>query len=74
MNRPDWHAQAACRDYDPSVFFDGPLGRAKAVCDACPVSDACLAYALPNPALLGVWGGTTTLERKTIRTKRRAAA
>ena len=64
MDRPDWQAHAACRDLHPDVFFDGPLGRAKAVCATCTVKADCLAYALPDPSLLGVWGGTTERQRR----------
>lgn len=37
------------------------------LCRKCPVSTACLTYALDNPELEGVWGGTTTTQRATLR-------
>lgn len=49
------------------MFFAGPLGRAKAVCATCTVTEACLAYALPDASLLGVWGGTTEAQRRRMR-------
>lgn len=37
-------------------------------CAGCPVATDCLTYALADPELLGIWGGTTTQERNRIRT------
>ena len=70
INRPPWHADAACRGPDPALFF--PLrgnGRpvvALAHCEGCSVRSECLAAALEVPAT-GVWGGTTGLARRTLR-------
>lgn len=47
---------------------------AKALCKACPLTLACLEYALKTPSLEGIWGGTTKQERKTIRRKIRSKA
>jgi WhiB family redox-sensing transcriptional regulator len=73
----DWRHYAACRDVDPDLFF--PLGtggaslpqieQAKQVCRTCPVSKACLRWALDNTAG-GVWGGTTEEERRRQRQSR----
>ena len=40
--------------------------RVRALCEACPVADQCLAYALEHENY-GFWGGTTARERKSIR-------
>ncbi|MEE2046582.1 WhiB family transcriptional regulator, partial [Nocardiopsis tropica] len=48
----DWRHDAACRDEDPELFFPignfGPaliqIEEAKAVCQRCPVSSACLKW------------------------------
>lgn len=74
---PAWHGEAACRPElwagrERPDFFAGPPGRARAVCDSCPVVEACLAEALANPWMLGVWGGTTERQRLAIRRKRAA--
>jgi WhiB family redox-sensing transcriptional regulator len=45
---------------------------AKAVCLMCPLSKACLDYALKTPSLEGIWGGTTKHERKLMRRRLRA--
>lgn len=44
---------------------------AKAVCIACPLTKACLEYALKTPSLEGIWGGTTKEERQRLRKKLR---
>jgi WhiB family redox-sensing transcriptional regulator len=68
----------ACRDkdVDPDLFF--PLNEysklglkqiemAKAICKPCPAQNACLIFALKNPEIQGVWGGTTEGERAALR-------
>jgi WhiB family redox-sensing transcriptional regulator len=65
--RSDWQTDAACVGTDPELFFppSGSKGLdAKAVCQGCPVSAECLDYALADPHLVGVWGGTSDLQRK----------
>lgn len=81
-NDPDdaWRDQALCRDTDPELFF--PVGttgialsqidRAKEVCGECPVTDACLDFALATNQDSGIWGGLSEEERRIIR-RRRAA-
>ena len=78
----DWRAMSACRDTDPSLFFPvgttGPaleqIASAKAVCDACEVSEPCLRFALETNQDSGVWGGLSEEERRQIRRQARAAA
>lgn len=61
----------ACQGTDTDLFF--PVGadsaRPKAFCRACPIREACLAYALAYD-VRGVWGGTTRPERNRIRRQR----
>lgn len=40
---------------------------AKAVCESCPVREACLRYALETNQEAGVWGGTSEEERRKLR-------
>ncbi len=40
---------------------------AKAQCFGCPVRAECLAYALDQNEVFGVWGGTDPDERKQLR-------
>lgn len=71
----DWRARSACRDTDPEVFFP-PAGSkglaAKQVCWRCPVKSECLDYALADPYLIGVWGGTSDYQRKQWHNQRKA--
>jgi len=65
-----WVQRAACRGSGSGPYF--PTGGAsanpaKAVCSKCPVRQECLAYALQNPQLQGVWGGTSDAERRVLR-------
>lgn len=80
--RDDWRHGAACRDEDPELFFPisqlGPgaqqTGRAKAVCETCPVRQECLAFAVDNGLDYGVFGGLTGDERRSLlRRKRRTS-
>jgi WhiB family redox-sensing transcriptional regulator len=72
----NWRHKAACRAEDPELFFpagtSGPaieqMNEAKAVCRRCPVSSACLNYALTTGQNDGVWGGMTEAERRALRT------
>jgi WhiB family redox-sensing transcriptional regulator len=72
-----WREQAACRDTPhPDRFFSelkSTQRLALAVCEACPVTAACLAYAV-DAGLPGVWGGTTHLERLLAAAGRRSCS
>jgi|tagenome__1003787_1003787.scaffolds.fasta_scaffold20568822_1 WhiB family redox-sensing transcriptional regulator len=67
----DWRDQAACRSEHPELFFANGttelarrhLAEAKSVCYRCPVTGACLAWALKTGQLYGVWGGLSEDER-----------
>lgn len=65
---------AACRDAELDLFFDGRyVAFAKALCARCPIQQACLSYALAR-AVDGVWGGTTRAERVGLRHQRGVTA
>jgi WhiB family redox-sensing transcriptional regulator len=72
----DWRRAAACRSYDPDLFFPvSPAGApnerqvaaALAVCTRCPVRAACLDFALRTRQAHGVWGGVTEQELHSLR-------
>ena len=71
----DWRHSAFCRDEDPELFFaignSGPavqqIEAAKAVCQRCPVTDACLQWALESGQDAGVWGGMSEDERRALK-------
>ncbi len=70
MSRSEWMPQAACRGMNPEVFFpatDQRVRAAVAVCRLCPVQAPCLAYALADPELVGIWAETTSEEREVMR-------
>lgn len=72
----DWRVRAACSGYPNSLFFpatdradEAEVDKATSICSVCPVSDACLEYALETNQRSGIWGGTTEKERKSLRRK-----
>ena len=59
-----------CAEVDPAIWFPvkGESNRAaKAICRRCDIKTACLADALADPELEGVWGGTSLREREAMR-------
>jgi WhiB family transcriptional regulator, redox-sensing transcriptional regulator len=65
-----WRREARCRDRAMRLFFApevASVAEAKSVCGACAVRADCLAYALADRSLCGVWGGTTERERERAR-------
>lgn len=74
-----WRQQAACRGLDPSIFYpssddEDDAEPAKAVCEECPIRQACLEHALTRRERDGVWGGATEKERRRIIRQRRRTA
>ena len=70
--------EAACQGMDPNLFHpypgeQGEARQAKAVCERCPVREACLDYALATWQRFGIWGGLTDGQRRHLRRKRNAA-
>jgi WhiB family redox-sensing transcriptional regulator len=69
-DQPDWYRDALCAQTDPEAFYPeqgGSTRDAKRVCLRCPVSDACLQYALDNGEQFGVWGGLSSFERRILK-------
>lgn len=67
-----WRDRAACKDaaprdaYGTDWFFPEythAMSAAIKVCQACPVRNECLQWALDNNEAYGVWGGLTEAER-----------
>ena len=73
---PQWMADALCQQADPEAWFPDGSGdhgfAAIAICARCPVRSECLDFAIADPHLQGVWGGTTNIER--IRMRKEQAA
>ena len=67
-----WRGQAACNGIDSDMFFpdseeESASIAAKAICGECPVTEACLQYALATNQGAGVWGGLDEGERRRMR-------
>lgn len=72
INAPAWVADALCAQTDPEAFHPtrsdaSAAAAAKKVCSRCPVREQCLATALADPSLDGVWGGTSYRQRQKLR-------
>lgn len=63
-----WVSRAACRAH-PGLPWDGPAvtDQVRAVCGGCPVRAACLAEALADPGVAGLWAATTPADRRRLR-------
>lgn len=66
-----WMADAACRGKDTAEFFPESWTppHIREICEACPVREECLDYALRYHEH-GIWGGTTAKDRRRIRMER----
>ena len=63
-------ASALCAQVDPDLWFpEKGQGNtaAKAICHRCDIETACLAIALADPEIEGIWGGTSQRERQVLR-------
>lgn len=60
VHRPDIFTPEVLRN-------NSDIKKAKAICGHCPAAEPCLAWAMRNPSLIGVLGGTTAAERKRLR-------
>jgi WhiB family transcriptional regulator, redox-sensing transcriptional regulator len=70
ISRPAWMDSGACRRMTARTFFlerGDSSAAARAVCRGCSVVGECLAYALEDETLVGVWGGTSERERRAMR-------
>jgi WhiB family transcriptional regulator, redox-sensing transcriptional regulator len=70
FQRPAWQRRGACRGEPLGQFFPsrgGDVRPGKALCAACVVRSDCVAYAMADPDLAGIWGGTSERERATMR-------
>lgn len=60
-------------DVNPSTNDRENTAQAKRFCQACPVRQACLQYAIDNNLREGIWGGLDRLERNAVKRQRVAA-
>ena len=77
LGRPAWQRRAACRGLGTQRFVTGRGGggyaKAKEMCAGCSVRSECLEVALADDELVGLWGGTTEVERREMRAARGVA-
>ena len=62
-------AEPLCMQIDPELWFPatGESNRqAVKFCNACPLRDPCLRYALKTRQEYGIWGGLTTPQRNRL--------
>ena len=74
----EWKHKALCINVDSLIFLPSEIQgkslkkiytQAKQYCFQCPVRTECLAYALVNDLDLGIFGGLTPEERKSLHNK-----
>ncbi len=73
IGRPEWMDRAACKGMPTATFFETStvkIAEAMKVCVLCPVRAGCLAHALAHSDMVGVFGGTTTDDRRRLRSVR----
>lgn len=64
-----WMENASCADLPRDMFFPSSgagVVKAQKVCQACPVVEECLDYALTNRIEHGIWGGCSERKRRRI--------
>jgi len=64
-----WMQEGLCTQTDPEIFFPDrgePTKPGKKVCGQCGVREQCLAYALENGEVIGIWGGLSARQRKRL--------
>lgn len=75
-----WINDAACATVGGDGWYptdEGDKAPAVRICQACPVRQACLDYALDNETdyvAWGIWGGLTPAQRRRARHERESAA
>ena len=74
MIAKDFWEGALCAEIGSEIFFperhEANMAQiAKRICNKCDIKQKCLEYALKDPDLKGVWGGTTEHQRYRIRNR-----
>lgn len=71
---PYFFDEPLCKHADPEAWFSEQYNNnhnkmAIEICRTCKHEIDCAAYAIVNPEIVGIWGATTTEQRKQIRKK-----
>lgn len=69
---PYYFDEPLCKHSDPEAWFDehhesSHKKLAISICHTCKHQVECAAYAIVRPDIVGIWGGTTSSDRKRIR-------
>jgi WhiB family redox-sensing transcriptional regulator len=70
LQRPAWHARAACRGQGPRQWYPGrgdSTTSARDICARCPVQSECLDDAQDRADMHGVWAGLSVRQRQNLR-------
>ena len=73
----EWQDLGACRTLPVEIFFppaEQEADEAKSICALCEVRQPCLEFAIAAGERFGIWGGLTTVERRSLVAKRRSLA
>lgn len=75
IRRPDFTGSEPCMQTDPALFTPEQFQWADAriarwLCGRCELQVSCLEWAVSDPSLDGIYGGTTKPERQQIRARR----
>ena len=73
----EWQDLGACRTLPVEIFFppaEQEAEEAKSICALCDVRQTCLEFAIAAGERFGIWGGLTTVERRSLMAKRRNLA
>jgi len=70
----DFWQGALCAEVDPELFFPRKgqyleAQSAKRLCNKCELKQKCLEFALKDPEIKGIWGGTNEPDRYKIRNR-----
>jgi len=74
------HGSTACQQTDPDAWFpeggtpNPQMQPAIQLCNACPVRELCLQFALVNNEAHGIWGGMNSRQRQRLRKSNKAQA
>jgi WhiB family redox-sensing transcriptional regulator len=66
IDRPAWHAYAACRGMGPDLFFGSGRPSTRRIfllCSGCPVQQECRDAGDQDSLEYGVWGGMNATDR-----------
>jgi WhiB family transcriptional regulator, redox-sensing transcriptional regulator len=66
----EWMRRAACHGQDPATFFPSDslgVDAARRICHPCDVRRECLAYAMAEHLVHGVFGGCSERQRERMR-------